>query len=265
MKMKGLSVEEYKQIVPDNTILLGYRGSIAHGTYLRPDDPNSVDDKDIMGVCIAPLEQYFGLQQFEQKEVMLREWDSVVYEFLKFMRLLVKSNPNVLNMLWLRPQDYIVKNDLGRELVNHRNLFVTKQIYQSFTGYAYGQLKKMSAFHFAGYMGAKRKALVEKYGYDVKNASHCIRILRMGIEFLREGELHVYRHDAPQLVEIKTGKWTLEQVKKEADHLFKRAETAYDDCKFPTRPDIDKVNALAVDILGRNFMTKQQIGLGPTG
>ena len=251
--MKGLTNEEYKEIVPKNTILLGYRGSIAHGTYLRPDDPNSVDDKDIMGVCIAPIEQYFGLHHFEQKEVMLREWDSVVYEFLKFMRLLIKSNPNVLNMLWLRKQDYIQIDDLGRELLEHRSLFVTKQIYHSFTGYAYGQLKKMTAFTFEGYMGAKRKGLVEKYGYDVKNASHCIRILRMGIEFLREGELHVYRHDAPQLVEIKTGKWTLEQVKKEAERLFTRAENAYDECKFPNKPDVEQINNLAVDILGANF------------
>ena len=34
--LKGITSEEYDQLVPHGTILLGYRGSIAHGTYLNP-------------------------------------------------------------------------------------------------------------------------------------------------------------------------------------------------------------------------------------
>jgi len=52
-------------------------------------------------------------------------------------------------------------------------------------------------------MGAKRKSLVEKFGYDTKNAAHLILLLRMGIEFLSVGVLHVKRHDAQELLEIK--------------------------------------------------------------
>lgn len=70
----------------------------------------------------------------------------------------------------------------------------------------------------------------------------------MGIEFLREGVLHVHREDAPQLVEIKMGGWKLEQVQAEAEHLFKRAEAAYDDCKLPNEPDRAKINELLIDI-----------------
>jgi len=62
-------------------------------------------------------------------------------------------------------------------------------------------------------MGTKRKMLVEKYGYDCKNAAHLIRLLRMGVEFLKDGRLYVMREDAKQLIEIKRGEWTLEQVK----------------------------------------------------
>ena len=54
-----------------------------------------------------------------------------------------------------------------------------------------------------GYMGEKRKRLVEKFGYDTKNASHLIRLLRMGMEFLVDGELHVEREDAKELLRIK--------------------------------------------------------------
>ena len=77
-------------------------------------------------------------------------------------------------------------------------------------------------------LGAKRKALVEHFGFDTKAASHLIRLLRMGIEFLTDGELQVTRHvDGPQLLEIKRGEWTLDQVKAEADRLFKLSEKTY--------------------------------------
>ena len=248
--MKGLSLEDRQELLPLHTILLGYRGSISHGTYLNPDQVESVDDKDIIGVCIPPIHNYFGTGHFEQKEKAVREWDSVVYEMRKFVRLLSGANPNVLCLLWLRDQDYIhIEPDFGHRLLAVRDLFVTKRIYYSFTGYAYGQLKRMTHCAFNGYMGAKRKQLVDKFGYDCKNAGHLIRILRMGIEFLREGELHVFRHDARELVEIKTGHWSLERVKTEADLLFKRAEAAFDECKFPKEVNKDLVDSFLTTFL----------------
>lgn len=249
IKLRNCSPEDLQELLPDNIILLGYRGSIAHGMYMDPMRPEGVDDKDIMGVCIAPESVYFGLDNFEQRERKLKEWDSVVYELRKFVRLLEGSNPNVLSLLWLQQNHYIYRDAWGDLLINNRNLFVSKKIYHSFTGYAYAQLKRMTHSSFQGYMGEKRKALVEKFGYDTKNAAHCIRLLRMGIEFLKEGELFVHRQDAPQLMEIKLGKWTLEQVQKEADYLFKRAEAAYDTCMLPKAPDHNVINELVLRML----------------
>lgn len=51
-------------------------------------------------------------------------------------------------------------------------------------------------------MGQKRRELVRRVGYDAKNAAHLIRLLRMGIEFLTEGTLHVERADATELLDI---------------------------------------------------------------
>jgi len=248
MKLKGCSPEEVEELIPPNTILLGFRGSIAHGMYRDPRNEDSIDDKDIMGVCFAGPEVYFGLETFEQRERALRDWDSVVYELKKFVKLLYMSNPNVLSLLWLNNRHYIHIDHWGWRLVHNRDLFVSRKIYHSFNGYAYAQLKRMTHAKNEGYMGEKRKALVEKFGFDTKNAAHCIRLLRMGIEFLREGELHVERPDASQLMEIKLGFWSLDQVKKEAEYLFKRAETAYDECKLPNQPDRDKINALLVEM-----------------
>jgi uncharacterized protein len=259
MLLKNVSPQEYRDLVPEGVILLGYRGSIAHGTYSNPEHfEDSIDDKDIMGVAIPGPDYYFGLNQFGSRgthEKKLREWDSVVYEIRKFVSLLYQSNPNVLSLLWLEPHHYILRTEWGDRLVEARTLFVSKKIYYAFSGYAYGQLKRMTHYHTEGYMGQKRKELVDRYGFDCKNASHLIRILRMGTEFLREGCLHVHRHDARELVAIKTGEWPLEKVKEEAGNLFKRAEQAYDECKFPNEPDREAVNSLLVNILSDYFGT----------
>ena len=254
MHLKGTTQEEMDDLFPHTSILVGYRGSIAHNMYLPNTDPLSIDDKDIMGISIAPLECYMGLDRWEGKETFLREWDVVVYEVRKFLRLLEKANPNVLSLLWLQPHHYLLMEPGGQLLLDHRQMFMTKQIYQSFSGYAHGQLKRMTHHSYAGYMGAKRKTLVDNLGWDAKNGAHLCRLLRMGIEALVTGELHVFRHDAPQLLEIKRGEWSLEQVQAEAQRLFHRAEEAFDRCALPNHVDHAAVNRLAVDILQTYFV-----------
>ena len=235
-------------------ILSAYRGSIAHGLYVPSTDPNSVDDKDIMAVCVPPIDYYFGLKQFGHlgtQEIKHDEWDIVVYEAKKFISLLANGNPNVLMLLWLKPNYYLKKTAAGQLIITHRRVFVGRHVYRSFTGYAYGQLHRMTRFEFQGHMGEKRKALVEKYGYDCKNAAHLIRLLRMGMEFLKDGELYVDRGniDAPQLLEIKRGEWTLDQVKAEAGKGFALAEQAYLNSTLPTGPDHDMINRLSIDVI----------------
>jgi len=240
-----------------NCFLSGYVGSISHGTYSPRE--GSIDDKDIMAIVISDIENYFGLEQYGSrgtKTAFVDEYDVTIYEFLKFIRLLEKGNPNVLGLLWLHEGDYLYRSELARELIHNRNLFASKKVYHSFTGYAHGQLHRMTHNACEGYMGAKRKQLVKEFGYDTKNASHLIRLLRMGIEFLNEGELHVKREDSQQLLEIKRGEWTLDQVKDEASALFKRAEFSYDRSTLPTSPDRKKINDLICYILNQHFERK---------
>ena len=236
----------------DRAILIGYRGSIAHGTY----KPNHIDDKDVIVVIIPPIEYYFGLRQFGgrgTKELKRGCWDVVVYEFRKFVSLLVQNNPNVMSMLWLEDDMYLKKTLAGQTLLDNRDLFSSKRAYKSYGGYASSQIKKMHHCTYEGYMGEKRKRLVEKFGFDLKNASHCIRLQRQGIEFLETGKMTVRRPDAGELMQIKNGEWSLEKIEREADHLFKKLDHAMDRCKLPDEPDIDRINKLMVEILEDKF------------
>ena len=245
----------------DTAMIVAYRGSIAHGMYMPSIDPNSIDDKDLMAVCIPPLDHFFGLKQFGSrgtKEVMFEEWDIVAYEIRKFIGLLEKGNPNVLSLLYLRPMDYIHKDHVADLLIKYREMFVGKHVYHSFAGYAHGQLHRMTHGAFKGFMGAKRKGLVEKYGYDTKNAAHLIRLLRMAIEYLGDGKLRVFRDDAPELLKIKCGEWTLEKVQAEASRLFKLAEEAYVRSPLPPTPDYDAINGLCSDLVLERFFPLQK-------
>ena len=233
-------------------IIHAYRGSIAHGMYIPNSDPLSIDDKDTIALCVPDKEYYFGLKEFGSRgtqEIKRDEWDIVVYELRKGMSLLAQGNPNILSLLWVNPKHYINITESGKRLIESRDIFVGKHVYKSFTGYAYSQLHRMEHFVFEGYMGSKRKGIVEKFGYDTKNAAHLIRLLRMGIEFLSTGELYVEREDSSQLLDIKRGLWTLEQVKSESDRLFKLAEESFVRSALPKQPDYDKIGKLCVELV----------------
>jgi predicted nucleotidyltransferase len=248
--MKNLTPEMKAELFPRDLVLLGYRGSIAHNMYVPNSDPNSIDDVDLMGIFMAPAYCYLGIKSFKDtREKFVGKYDVVNYEYKKFVRLLLKSNPNVMSLLWLRPNHYLEVHPYGQILIDNKEIFVSKRAYKSFTGYAYSQLKKMTHMAYEGYMGEKRKALVDKFGYDCKNAAHCIRLLKMGMEFLTTGKLNVFREDAPWLLEIKRGMWTLEQVKEEAARLFNLADEAFIRSKLPNEPNYEKANSIVADVV----------------
>lgn len=234
--------------IKQHTVLMGYMGSIAHGTHIEPVN-GGIDDKDVMGVIVPPMEYYIGLQQFEHHCCWVDEYDIVLYDIKKFVNLLLKNNPNVMGLLWLEPNLYINKNYPGSLLIENRDIFSSKQAYKSFTGYAHGQLKRMTHLAFEGYMGEKRKQLVQQHGYDTKNAAHLIRLLRMGMEFLTTGELNVMRHDSQQLISIKKGELKLEEIQAMADDLFKKSEEAFIRSPLPAKPDYKKAEEILIQII----------------
>lgn len=244
--MERPTSKELKELTPPGLIMLGYRGSVAHNMFVPNTDPNSIDDVDLMGIYMAPMDYYVGIKNAKLTvEKFVDQWDVVSYEYIKFVKLLLKSNPNVLSLLWLKNEHYLEMDAAGKQLIKNRDIFASKKAYKAYVGYANGQLKKMQAYSKEGYMGHKRAALVEKYGYDSKNAAHCIRLLKMGIEFLNEGELNVYRtEDVGQLLDIKLGKWKLEEIKQYAEALFADARAAYEASELPEEPDYEKANAI---------------------
>lgn len=134
---------------PPGTIYLAYRGSIAHGMYVPPDNPDSIDDIDLIGFVIGEPKHYFGLADWgsrgtkETKEIKQGRLDVVLYELRKAFSLLLQGNPNILGALWTERQHQILRAAVAEEIIAHRHFFVGKHVYNAFAGYAYSQLKRM--------------------------------------------------------------------------------------------------------------------------
>lgn len=232
--------ERVKAKVPECSKLVAcFRvGSHSHGTYVPPDDPTGVDDEDFMVIVAPPPWSTYGLWNYEHGQIKEGSLDCVIYSWGKYVRLLLKSNPNVLGTLWLDPEDCWADSVYPFSLLNRqRSLFATKAALPAFAGYASAQLHKMEHFAHKGYMGEKRKAIVAQFGYDTKNAAHLIRLLRMCSEFMVDGEMRVRRADADEIIAIKRGGWTLEAVKAESERLFMLCHENAAQSKLPGRPD----------------------------
>lgn len=224
--------------VNDAAVCVFRVGSHSHGTHVAP-VAGGIDDTDLMVLVIPPIEFRLGLQQFEHSTYKQGKWDVVIYDWGKFLRLVVKSNPNVLGCLFLAEEDCLVRTlfPAWSALMEGRDRLLSKRMYASFMGYAAGQRYKMEHTAAQGYMGEKRKRLVEQFGYDCKNAAHLTRLMRMCVETLETGTLNVRRADAAELVDIKKGRWSKERVFEEADRLLERAESSLAATTLPDAPD----------------------------
>ena len=118
-----------------NIVLLGYGGSHAYGMN------NENSDVDIRGIATNSKRNILIGNDFEQ--VVETETDTAIYSFDKIIKLFCSCNPNTIEMLGLRPEDYIYLTDIGREIIKHRQIFLSKRVIHSFAGYANAQLRRL--------------------------------------------------------------------------------------------------------------------------
>lgn len=118
-----------------NIILLGFGGSHAYGTN------NENSDVDIRGVATNTKRNILTGYDFEQ--VVDVDTDTTVYSFDKIIKLLCSCNPNVIELLGLKPEHYFYLTSAGVELLNHKEIFLSKKAVHSFGGYANAQLRRL--------------------------------------------------------------------------------------------------------------------------
>ena len=110
----------------------GISGSQAYGLAL----PHS--DVDMKGVFVLPQKEFYGLQYTDQ--LNNESNDLVYYELKKFVDLLVKNNPNILELLSTPDDCVLYRHAVMNQLQPAR--FLSRLCNQTFAGYASAQIKK---------------------------------------------------------------------------------------------------------------------------
>jgi len=110
-------------------------GSHAYGT----NTPQS--DVDIRGIFMLPDEDRVSLFDPVQ-QVSDDTNDTTYFELRRYFELALKANPNILELLWM-PEDCIrIWEPPMQLLFENREMFLSKVAMQSFSGYAYAQIKR---------------------------------------------------------------------------------------------------------------------------
>lgn len=179
-----------------------------------------------------------------------QETDYTAHNLLKFADLLLGNNPTVLETLFFPQRCITFVTPVGMMLRDHRHLFLSKLISETYCGYARAQLRNLRNKEPGE--DSKRRALIEKYGYDVKYGMHVVRLLDQGYQALTEADIDV-EVSKEKLKDIKTGKWTIGEIEAYFKLMEPRILKAVDESTLPFRPDRDKVRSLLVRIIEKNF------------
>jgi uncharacterized protein len=189
-------------------------------------------DTDLRGIYQPPAELHWSLfgvpEQLENEVTQETYW-----ELQKFITLALKANPNVLECLYTPLIEQATP--LAQALLDQREIFLSKLIYQTYNGYVLSQFKKMQ-HHLLNYGTIKWK-----------HAMHLIRLLLSGITALREGHIPVrveeYRE---RLLAIRHEEIPWEEVNDWRSKLHKEFDEAFQKTKLPERPDYERASTFLV-------------------
>ncbi len=116
-------------------------------------------DTDIRGVFYLPKDMFYGLEYCSQ--VSNETNDIVYYELGRFIELLLKNNPTVLEMLATPEKHILYKHDLMKEI--QISDFLSALTKDTFVGYAMSQIKKAKGLNKKMFhrMDGERKSLLD--------------------------------------------------------------------------------------------------------
>ena len=169
----------------------------------------------------------------EQVELFAPGVEETVWELEKFLRLALQANPNILEVLW--SPLVLHADEIGTELRGLRTAFLSKRLFQTYSGYVLSQFRLM------------RKGFERSGTFKVKHAMHLLRLLHSGTHAMRERDIRVdVAEHREELLSVRRGERTFEEVAARALELNAEFEKTFQATELPDKPDFERVNAFLV-------------------
>lgn len=204
-------------------------------------------DIDYRGLFVAKNKRYLANLDTIESIVQTGDIDSTYYEIIRYLKLLRKSNTQVLEILFAPDKAFTYKHPIFDDIVaNAYNLIDTNTLKNSLKGYVFSEIR-LAIGERTGQLGGKRKKSLETYGFSPKNFCQILRLCKVGIEFFTTGRymVNVKEYDEKywqKLMDIKTNPqyYTCEQLEIMVNEEFSRLERVMDSSKisYKFNPDI---------------------------
>jgi len=97
----------------------------------------------------------------------------------------------------------------------------------------------------------RRAALEAAHGYDTKHGMHLVRLLRMAVEILEAGKVVVRRPDRDELLAIRDGAWSYDDLEARCESLRERIASAARTSRLPATSDSAALDRLCVAVVER--------------
>ncbi len=104
-----------------------------------------------------------------------------------------------------------------------------------------------------------RTADLDTMAYDTKFASHIFRLYYEGLSLLKEGEIHYPLQENQFILDVKTGKYSLDEVLAKAESIEPLFEMAYINSTLRHAPDINAISDLQKSIHLEYWKSKKLI------
>jgi hypothetical protein len=193
---------------------------------------NEESDIDRRGIYLPAADLQWSLfgvpEQLEDDATQEAYW-----ELGKFLRLALKANPGILECLYTPLVEEA--NDIAKELLSLRSIFLSRLVYQTYNGYVLSQFKKLE------------QDLRARGSIKWKHAMHLIRLLLSGVTIMREHTvpIRVDEH-RERLLAIRRGELPWEEIdawRLQLHHVF---DQAFERTTLPERPDFDRANEFLI-------------------
>jgi hypothetical protein len=227
-----------------------------------------IPDFDLYGFAIPPKTIVFPhltgkipgfgtkpdlFNQFQTKKTVKdpkdgKEYDFQIQSIVNFFEFCRQNNPNWIDSLWTRENHIWHITPIGRLVRDNRKLFLSKNVWHRFRGYAYSQMKKLKSKQPEG----DRIKIVEQYGYDVKFAYNLVRLLEEVEQLLLTGDMDLQKC-REVLKAIRRGDWTEERVFEYFEQREPELQKAYDQSVLPYKPDEEKLRQLLAKCLEMHY------------